>query len=284
MKMSEETIGLVRSLYRDASGSPFTLTPGQVEIFDCIARRKYPRVRIMASTRYGKSATVAMALVTRCANYPEKWAVIAPTLRKAKILMGHALDFALQNDYTREKLELEKDENLDRLRRERSKSRLTFRMGGGKKEGVGDLFILSAEGHRTSRKGEALMGSGCLNADTMIQTDGGTITIKKIVDNKIRVRVRSFNERSGLVEWKEITGFFPNRRMTRKMFRVTVKGRNIVLTEDHPIYVIGRGFVPAKNLKRGDELLIYEGEENDIMWSMRKKILQTSGTYCTSQV
>lgn len=182
IKKIRTTREIVSTLFRDPEGESFELTDGQVGIFDCIWKRQNRRTRIICPTRYGKSRTVSMALVLRAATYPEKWAIIAPTARKAKIIMGYALEHALQNEYTRAKLELDADEDLDRLRRERSKNRLTFKMADGK--GVGELFILSAEGHRVTGKGESLMGHGSPNVvldESSLLDDVSYATVKRML-------------------------------------------------------------------------------------------------------
>ena len=151
---------LVSSRYADRYGNPFILTKGQTEIFDCIAKRLYPRVLCRCFTRYGKSETVGLAVLTRITTYPEKWAIVAPSNKKAGIIMGVIIQHIFDNEYTLGKFEISGNENLDRIRRERSKERLTFKISNNR---IGEVFIISSEGKRTRDVMDALMGFGAPN-------------------------------------------------------------------------------------------------------------------------
>ena len=63
---------LVMELYKNDLGEPFELTDGQAEIFSIIFSKKYPRNHINTFTRFGKSETVSMAVLTRITTFPEK--------------------------------------------------------------------------------------------------------------------------------------------------------------------------------------------------------------------
>jgi hypothetical protein len=154
-----EAIRLVRSLYRDENGQPLVLTEGQAELFRTIAEKRIHRSNIMASTRYGKSMTIALAVLTRVSNYAEKWAVVAPSEGKAGIIMAYIISHAFDNEYTRRKLDVETG-SLERLRRERSKTRLNFKHSDGN---LGEVYVLSADNRNKAKAGEALMGFGAPN-------------------------------------------------------------------------------------------------------------------------
>jgi len=155
-----KTYQLVKSRYKDRYGRPFCLTPGQLEVFDIISKRKYPRVHCMAYTRWGKSETVGLGILTRITAFPEKWVVVAPSNKKAGIIMGVIIQHIFDNPYTLGKFKIGKDENLDRIRRERSKDRLTFKISDNR---IGEVFIISSEGKRTKDLLDALMGFGAPN-------------------------------------------------------------------------------------------------------------------------
>lgn len=154
-----KTKELVKNLYKTYDGEPFELTEGQTEIFDLIFKKKYPRNHIMTYTQYGKSDVVSMGVLTRASTFPEKWAIIAPSEKKAKIVIGYAIQHIFDNPYTLHKFQIGKEENIERIRRERSKNRLTFRVG----DRMGEVFILSAEAHKTAEVSKALMGFGSPN-------------------------------------------------------------------------------------------------------------------------
>ena len=157
---------LVRSLYKDDYGKPFELTEGQEEIFNAIFYKQGPngehRVHVKTFTQYGKSDTVSMAVLTRAATFPEKWAIVAPSQPKAKIIMGYVIKHLFENEYTLNRFKLQEGESMDMVRRERSKSRLTFDIGNNQ---IGEIFILSAESRlkQSDDVGNALMGFGAPN-------------------------------------------------------------------------------------------------------------------------
>lgn len=157
---------LVRSLYKNDYGQPFELAPGQEEIFNAIFYKQGPegqqRVHIKTFTQYGKSDTVSMAVLTRAATFPEKWAIIAPSQPKAKIIMGYVIKHLFENEYTLNRFKLQEGESVDVVRRERSKNRLTFDIGNNQ---IGEIFILSAESRlkQSDDVGNSLMGFGAPN-------------------------------------------------------------------------------------------------------------------------
>ena len=71
------TFELVKNLYKDDLGNPFSLTPTQNEIFDCIFMKGLNvdkrRIHVMTFTQFGKSDTISMAVLTRVTVFPEKW-------------------------------------------------------------------------------------------------------------------------------------------------------------------------------------------------------------------
>ena len=160
MKQNSKIKSLVKSRYKNYYGKPFELTDGQVEIFEIISKRKYPRVHCLSYTQYGKSDTVAMAVLTRITTFPEKWAIVAPSNKKARIIMSYLIGHTFDNEYTMSLFEVDKTESLDRIRRERSKEKMTFKLPDGN---IGEVFTLSSEGKRTNDLLDALMGFGAPN-------------------------------------------------------------------------------------------------------------------------
>lgn len=132
--------------------------PGQLEIIDCILHRKSPdgknRIQILAATRYGKSLAVAAGVVIRASLKPEKWAIVAGTKEKARIIMEYITMFSLDCPVVRAQLEIETP--LDRLRMKRSQDRLNYRRGG-------EVRVFSADSRRIAATSTSLMGFGAPN-------------------------------------------------------------------------------------------------------------------------
>lgn len=156
------TFELVKTLYKNDYGDPFEMTPTQNLIFDEIFTKKHKRVHVMTYTQFGKSEIVSMAILTRVATFAEKWVILAPSEPKAKIIIGYIIKHIFENAYIMERFKIEKGESAERLRRERSANRLTFKTDDGR---VGEVFILSTQSHRKRDEdiGNALMGFGAPN-------------------------------------------------------------------------------------------------------------------------
>ena len=158
--MSQKTKKLVQRLFKNEEGEPFILSEGQEKIFDVISQRLYPRTHCMTPTQYGKSITCALAVLTRVTHFSEMWAIVAPTTKKAGIIMGHLIDHIFDNEYISSKFQITRDESFERIRRERRREKITFRLGTGELSGV---FIVSTEGKRVKDVLDALMGFGAKN-------------------------------------------------------------------------------------------------------------------------
>jgi len=107
-------------------------------------------VQIETPTRYGKSAAVAAAILMRCTE-EEQWALVAGTADKAQIIMDYFIDYALENPISRELLKNQVE--IDKLKQERSRRRLTFSSGFS-------IRVFSADSRNKQATGNAIMGFG----------------------------------------------------------------------------------------------------------------------------
>lgn len=133
---------MVAKMYKNEDGSPVMLSPTQVEIFATISMRLYPRVHCETFTRFGKSRTTALAVLTRVATFPEKWAIVAGTKDKAKIIMNYVNAHIFDNEFTSSRFRMEKGDSAEAIRRHRNKNHITFDVGNNL---IGELFICSAK-------------------------------------------------------------------------------------------------------------------------------------------
>jgi len=140
-KKKQEIQNLVKSMYKDESGNPIILTPTQCEIFATISMKLHPRNHCMIFTRYGKSLTTALAVLTRASSYPEKWAIVAGEKEKAKIIMSYINAHIFDNEYTASRFRMDKGDSAEAIRRNRNKNHISFDVGNGL---IGEIFICSA--------------------------------------------------------------------------------------------------------------------------------------------
>jgi len=115
------------------------ITPMQAEIIQSIVWRKNKRIIITAMTRYGKTWAIAMAvLIYILFNKNKKIGLIAPTREQSGILRNYIADLCMRTPYLRKLIEIDVL-GLERIKREVSRTRITFKNGCS-------FHVLSAEG------------------------------------------------------------------------------------------------------------------------------------------
>jgi hypothetical protein len=143
-------------IFRNESDIPYgdLLTPTQLQIIDTIAKRGCPRTQLILPTQYGKSLSVALGVLLRVANHKEKWAIVAPTEEKARIIMDYIIEHIFDDPVFEERLEFH--ESKEKLKQHRSKSRISFR-------DAGEVRVYSADAGNSKKVKSALLGYGAPN-------------------------------------------------------------------------------------------------------------------------
>lgn len=116
-------------------------------------------------------------------------------------------------------------------------------------------FETTASGYRLcSSVDSANTGGGanliCLYYDTKINTNKGEIYIGDIVERALDVLVLSYNHITNQTEYKAITEYMKN--PGTELFEIDFGDDIIKCTAEHPVYVEGKGYVRADQLKEGD--------------------------------
>lgn len=143
-------------LFKDDYGNPFTATDSQADIFNTVFLREHPRNQIITATRYGKSSTIAKALICRATAFREPWTITAGSQRIVDVIMGQVIQRLFDNPYLLQQIDLDGVGRLERLKHERSKDKLTF-IGGG------EIRTLTADARNKQRTKEVLIGQGARN-------------------------------------------------------------------------------------------------------------------------
>lgn len=102
----------------------------------------------------------------------------------------------------------------------------------------GERLIDSLGGGGTGEGGHVIV---CLPYEERIATNKGQIPIGEIVERKLSVKVLGS---SGT--WQEIEKY--ERNVGREILEIKTLNRTLLCTMDHPIWVEGRGFIPAKDV------------------------------------
>lgn len=139
--------------FKNELGETIGWTQGQKEIMVPIINlgiegKRF--VQVETPTRYGKSSSIAAAILMRCTK-KEAWAIVAGTAEKAQIIMDYFIDYALDNTIPRELLK--NVIPLEKLKQERSRRHLSFSSGF-------EIRIFSADSRNKQEAGNAIMGFG----------------------------------------------------------------------------------------------------------------------------
>lgn len=139
--------------FKNQLGDAIEFVGGQKEMMESIVNlgvggKQF--VQIETPTQYGKSSAIAAAVLMRCTK-KESWAIVAGTSEKAQIIMDYFIDYALENAIPRKLLSSEVQ--IDKLKQERSRRRLTFSSGF-------EIRVFSSDSRNKQATGNAIMGFG----------------------------------------------------------------------------------------------------------------------------
>jgi hypothetical protein len=172
-KKWRQALQIFHNDYGRSHGDIFTST--QVQIVDVIAKRRFPRTQLILPTQYGKSYCVADGVLLRASTHKEKWAIVAPTEDKARIIMDYIIDAIFDDPLISSKLEY--NGSKETLKKEKSKTRITFRDRG-------EIRVYSGNAANTKAVKSALLGFGAPN---IVLDEAGQIsdelysTVKRMV-------------------------------------------------------------------------------------------------------
>ncbi|MFJ6207374.1 polymorphic toxin-type HINT domain-containing protein [Lysinibacillus sp. NPDC092081] len=96
----------------------------------------------------------------------------------------------------------------------------------------------------------------CFIAGTKVLTDEGE---KKIEDIEVGDMVLAKDDETGEMAYKEVEWLF--QRDVEETYNITVGSEVITTTDEHPFWIVGKGWVETKNLVVGDVLTTSKGKE-----------------------
>jgi replicative superfamily II helicase len=112
----------------------------------------------------------------------------------------------------------------------------------------------------------------CVSPDSVVDTDCGPLAIGRILDENLNVKVASFNHITQRVEYKNILSR-RKKLLKRRWYSLYYKGGNISVTANHLVWCENRGYIPAKDVRKGDVIYVRKiessGETNntrDFAW------------------
>ncbi|WP_313732045.1 polymorphic toxin-type HINT domain-containing protein [Cohnella nanjingensis] len=96
----------------------------------------------------------------------------------------------------------------------------------------------------------------CFTADTKVLTDEGEKPIEEI---EVGDKVLAKDDETGEMAYKEVEWLF--QREVDETYNISVGGEVITTTNEHPFWIVGRGWVKSKDLEVGYVLTTSDGKE-----------------------
>lgn len=122
-------------------------------------------------------------------------------------------------------------------------------------DGIGLLPIIGAI--KYGDEAAALRkGCNCFTAGTKVLTDEGEKPIEEI---EVGDKVLAKDDETGEMAYKEVEWLF--QRDVEETYNITVGGEVITTTDEHPFWIVGKGWVESKSLVVGDVLTTSDGKE-----------------------
>ncbi|MEQ7053036.1 polymorphic toxin-type HINT domain-containing protein, partial [Paenibacillaceae sp. P-4] len=106
---------------------------------------------------------------------------------------------------------------------------------------------------------KVLAKCNCFTAGTKVLTDEGEKPIEEI---EVGDKVLAKYDETGEMAYKEVEWLF--QRDVEETYNITVGGEVITTTDEHPFWIVGKGWVEAQNLAVGDVLTTSNGDESAI--------------------
>lgn len=113
----------------------------------------------------------------------------------------------------------------------------------------------SVEGGNTGEGGDFT----CFPYEALITTDLGALPIGKIVQERIDCKILSYDHEQDALEFQSIEKYYKKENVSELVKIELVDGIILKCTLDHPIYICGRGYVPAQDVIEGDVVLTIRG-------------------------
>ena len=128
-----------------------------------------------------------------------------------------------------------------------------YEIDGASNNGVEEARLVKERAYYTPQefRNKIFIVDECLGKDSRLNTEDGLKSISWIVRNKSKVKVKSHNQKTGVIEYQPIVGWFKN--SGKKVFRLSFESRGVVnASEGHLVSTPDRGYVPVSVLKVGD--------------------------------
>lgn len=156
----------VATHFKDNKGEPYQITDGEAEAFGAFINPKIRWLWLSAPTRYGKTETIAMAIIYVCVFYRLKVPIVGGSQDKAEKIMEYIVQHL--GDHPRlygGLLNIQDIHDVDKLKVTVSKKALRWSDGGW-------VYVTSIESRSVKKEGEGVVGEG---GDIVVLEEAGLI-------------------------------------------------------------------------------------------------------------
>jgi predicted phage terminase large subunit-like protein len=133
---------------------------------------------------------------------------------------------------------------------------------------------LTPRGSGTGNRADYIL---CLPYDGLISTDAGLLEIGEIVEKRLTPMVKGFDHVSGKKVLTKILNH--QRNPARPFIEIKTSQRQIELTDDHEVYVAGKGYVRAASVAVGDWVVNEEALAVEVVRSVERSLRVEPHTY-----
>lgn len=169
---------LALKYFKNGKGEPYELTEGQAEIFMAIIKPSLQWVWTSAPTRYGKSETIALALIYLAVFHHLKIPIVAGSADKAEKIMDYIVQhLGDHKDLYAGLINIQGVSDIDKLKISVSKDTLKWASGGW-------IYITSIDSRNISKEGEGVVGEG---GDIIVLEEAGLIKHKEQFSKVVRM-------------------------------------------------------------------------------------------------
>src|SRR3990167_8752968 len=169
---------LGRTFFKNSKQQPFEFTDGQCEMFCSVINPDLKWVWLSAPTRYGKSETLALAILTLAFMYHLKVPIVAGSEEKARKIMEYVLQHISDHPKIYDGLlNIEFIKKAERVKIQMSKQGLRWSTGGW-------IYITSVDARTVSREGEGVVGEG---GDVVVLEEAGLIRQQEQFSKVVRM-------------------------------------------------------------------------------------------------
>ncbi len=169
---------IVATYFRNSKGEPFKLTHGEALFFIAITNKKFRWLWLSAPTRYGKTETLAIALIYCAVFYHLKIPIVGGSEDKAAKIMEYVVQHLGDHpDLYAGLLNIQDIHDVDKLKVTVSKKVLRWNDGGW-------IYITSVDSRSKIKEGEGVVGEG---GDIVVLEEAGLIKNEEQFSKVVRM-------------------------------------------------------------------------------------------------